>query len=274
MPLRNERKDLNIYKYSLVQFHNIWTKEVLNIGLILIDIKDIHIHMPRKFDKLKSCLDFTEISGINYTLDIIEDRIKNQMLISYGEVSNSVYITESKTFLSEYSVEDALNEAIEKFMMIIKLREIALPDTLKNKYEKYSILKFVKEETEKHKIENYRSHTHYDNVAKKIIDMALVDEDQNPYVVGCIASLHTENFDDSFITASFTVQETMRSEIVKDQFLYVPKLKDILTAKETKNLGWAQEQAQHINVDIITDRRKEAIIERLGQYKVPDTVGL
>lgn len=264
--LLDNRKENNTYEYSLIQFRNMWTKEIINIGIILSNKSQHYLHLPRSFDKLKNCLDFTEIAGLNYTLDIIIDRIQNQKRIPYGDISNSIFITESKSILSQLAAEDALHETVQKFMMVSKLREMDNANANKGKYDKLDILNTITNEAKKRHLDNYRPHRRYENIAKKIIDVALVDDQQEPYIVANIASLHKENFDDSFISASFTIQEAKRSGIIKDQFLYVPKMKDILTTKENRNLDWAKSHAHDIGVDIITDPRNEALFERLLEY--------
>lgn len=268
MLVDNRSKTLNTYKYSLIQFHNIWTKEILNIGVILSDSEKYHFHIPKKYEKMKTCLDFTELSGLKYTLEIIEDRIINQKRVTYGEVSNSIYITEQKSFKTDSPLGEALWEVVEKFMMIKKFREFESP-IITNKYDKLSILKLITDRAREKEIQNYVDHKHHEGIAKKQIDMALIDKDGNPYAIATMASIYKDAFDDNLITSIFTLQEAMRKEVVKDQFLYIPIMKNERTLKHNKALGWAKEQAQHINVDMITDSSQDAVLERLNQYKPP-----
>lgn len=207
------------------------------------------------------------MSGLKYTLDIIEDRILNQKRITYGEVSNSVFVSEKKSFLSEYTAEDALHEIVQKYMMIKKFREFD-NGTSADKYDKISILKLISKRAEEKQIKNYLERKHY-SVAKKMIDMALVNKEKKPYVAASLVSLYKDGFDDNIITSVFTLRETIKSDIVKDQFLCVPVLKNKHNITEDKSLGWAREQAQDIGVDFITDGREDAILERLTQYKIP-----
>ena len=267
MLVDNRKKSLNTYKYSLIQFHNIWTKETLNIGVILSDTDSFHLHIPRQYDKINTCLDFDELSGIKYTLDIIEDRIVNQQRVTYGEVSNSIYITEQKSFKTESNSKEALIEVVEQFMMIKKFREIETATTA-NKYDKMSILNLIENRAKETGIKNFMKHKHF-SIAKKQIDMALVNKKGTPYSIACAASVYKDGFDDNIITSIFTLQEAMRKESVKDQFLYVPILKELSKSKENKSLGWAREQAEHIGVDFITEKSQDAVLERLGQYKPP-----
>lgn len=259
---------LNTYHYNLVQFHSQRTGEVFNIGVILNDRKTFHAHIPKQFYNLKTnCIEFTEIAGINFTIDIIEDRIKRYKEVSSGEVSNSVFITEERSMLSEYSCEDAFHEAINKYMSIKKLRILDNP-LIEDKYDKMTILKRAEFVASHREIENFISRRKFEGIARKLIDMSLVDEEQIPYSIASVASIHKEHFDDNIITSIYTLQEAMRSEYVKDQFLYIPILKGLGT-KERHGIDWAKEQAQHIKVDVITDARVESAIERLTQYKHP-----
>lgn len=267
MLVDNRNKALNTYEYSLIQFHNMWTKEVLNIGVILNNADSFHFHIPRQYDKISTCLDFTQLSGLKYTLDIIEDRINNQQRVTYGEVSNSIFITEQKSFKSESAAKEALFEVIEQFMMIKKFREIETV-TKVNKYDKMSILKLIADRAKEKDIKNFMKHKHF-SIAKKQIDMALVNNKDIPYSIASVVSVYKDGFDDNIITSIFTLQEAMRSNVVKDQFLYVPMLKELSKSKENKSLGWAREQAHHIGVDFITDKRQDAVLERLNQYKPP-----
>jgi len=268
--LVDHRNDaMKSYEYSIVQYRDIWTKEVINIGVVLSTEKDRYIHLPKHFDKLKNCLSFVEASGIEYTIDIIRDRIENQKVLQAGEVSNSIYITEPKTFLSEYEAEEALYDAVDSFMMVAKLREPDESVTRTDRYDKMSILKLIESRAKEKNIVNFRHHRRFGGVAKKIIDMAMVDVNDRPYSVATLASVHKSHFEDSLITAVFTLEEAMRNDFIKDGFLYVPVMKDesSMTLKEKRDLGWAKEQAEHYKLDILTDRRQDAALERLQSHK-------
>lgn len=262
---------LNTYHYNLVQYHNQKTGEVFNIGVILNDRKIYYSHIPKQFYNLKNnCIEFTEIAGINFTIDIIEDRLKRYGEVNPGDTSNSIFITEERSILHEGTCKDAFGDAINKYMSIKKLRIIE-SSTIEDKYDKMTILKRAERVAGLREIENFMSHRKFEGVARKLIDMSLVDEDENPYSIASVASIHKEHFDDNIITSIYTLQEAMRSEYVKDQFLYIPILKG-LSVKERHGIDWAKEQAQIIGVDVLTDARPESAIERLTQYKPPKKV--
>ena len=261
MLVDSRTKSLFTYQCSIVQYNNFATHEIFNIGVVLFDGTHYVSHLPRTFQKLKRCINFNEISGLNYTLSIIEDRMNNFGTCKAGNVSNVVSITPQYSFQSKLPIEMALYDAVDKFISIPKLRETD-NNVITDRYDKISVLRLIETRAKERNISNFKQRQHF-NVAKKMIDMALVDKDNNPYVVASMASLHTEHFDDSLISSLFTLQEVMRNPNVKDQFLYVPKIKDILSTKENQDIGWAREQAQHINVDIITDPRHDAVLERL-----------
>lgn len=259
---------LNRYKVSLVQFHNIFTKEILNIGVVLQDKDSYYYHIPQHYDKLKNCIDFTEISGIKYTIDIIIDRIKNQNRLSLGEVSNSIKISEPKTFKSELASKDALFEAVDKYMMIHKFKSEYIPKKA-DKYDKLSILSGVQSMAERKGYKHFQKHHRY-QVAQKIIDMALLDKDKMPYSIANLASIYKDDFDDTFIKAKFTLEEAMRNDVVKDGFLYAPIYKDVsLSLEKRKLIDWAKEEAKYMKVDFITNPSEESVLERLNQYELP-----
>lgn len=266
MPLVDKRAELHSYQCSLIQFHHPATKEVITIGIVLSDRTHNYLHIPKRFEKLKNCLDFQERAGINYTIDIIRDRIENQKFIPHGEVSPSVNIADPTTYRTELVAEDALHEAAERFMMVKKLREPDTDTQTAGRYDKLSILSMIEKRAEALHIENFMYHRRFDGVARKIIDLALVDDEKKPYSIANVAALHVNNFDDSFIAAAFTIEEAMRRDSIKDQFLYVPVMKENMTAKERKALGWAKEHAQHIGVDLITDSSHDAALERLNHF--------
>ena len=267
MLVDKRNKALNTYEYSLVQFHNIWTKEVLNIGIILNDNAAYYIHLPRQYDKLKACLDFTELAGLKYTLDIIEDRINNQQRVTYGEVSNSVYITDKKSIKSELNAEDTLYDMTTKYMMIKKFRQTE-NTIITDKYDKLNILKLIESRAKAKDIKNFIQHRHF-GITRKQIDMALVNKDNKPYSIASLASLHKDGFDDHVINGIFTLNEAKKNSVIKDRFLYIPIINNILKPKENISLGWAKEQAKEIGVDLLTDKRQDAVLERLNQYKPP-----
>lgn len=263
MLVDSRSKTLKSYDYALVQFRNMWTKEVINIGVVLRDNSHAYIHLPKRFNKLKSCLDFKEIAGINYTIDVLRDRIQNQQGIPHGEVSNSVFITESKTFKSEYDANEALYEAADKFMMVQKLKVLDNDlSAIDQRHDKVAILGMIDQRAKEMRIKNFVHHKRF-KIARKLIDMALVNKDDLPYSVASFVPLHS--FDDHIINSIYTLQEVKRNELVKDQFLYVPEGRDMKKV-DRENLGYAKEQSQHIGVDIITDRRFDAALERLQQH--------
>lgn len=265
MLIDSRSKTLNTYQCSLIQFHNMPSDEIFNIGVVLTDGNNFCYHLPHTFHKLKTCIDFNEIAGLNYTISIIEDRIKESEF-SPGEVSNVVVASPLRSFQSELDMEGALQEAVQHFMMIKKLRDTSAAIVKTDYLDKISTLKLIEKRAKERNIRNFIQH-HRFPIARKLIDMALIDEDENPYVVGSMsAPLHSEHFDDSIITSVFTLREVIRNQDVKDQFMYVPKYKDILNRKENMALGWAQEQADELGVECLTDKREDAVLERLQQY--------
>ena len=164
-------------------------------------------------------------------------------------------------------MSEALYEITNKFMMIKKFRTIEKP-IVADKYDKLSILKLITSRAKEKKILNYIDHYKF-NFTRKVIDMALVDKNKNPYSIASMASIYKDKFDDSLITSIFVLQDAKRDDFIKDQFLYIPIMKKTTTTKHKKSLDWAKEQAQHINVDMITDSRQDAVLERLDNYKLP-----
>ena len=260
---------LNRYKYSLIQFHNLFTKEVLNIGVVLISDDSYHYHIPKNYNKIKGCLDFTETSGLKYSLDVIIDRLENQNRLTIGSLSNSLNITDPKTYKSKSQAEEALVEVVDKYMMINKFKKFD-NNIHKDKYDKLSILDSVLSVAKTKGMIHFKKHHKY-SVAQKVIDMALINKDNMPYSIANLASIYKDDFDDTFIKSRYTLEEALRSDVVKDGFLYVPVYKDVtLNPQKTKLMSWAKEEAKYINVDFLTDPREDAVLERLNSFKIPE----
>jgi len=260
-------KDVHHYDYSLIQYKNILTHENYNLGFVLFSNDRKMVHAPSKINILDNCLDLKEHAGINYSIKILkEDVLENDDFLS-GNISNSLSLSELYGYSSKKSIEEVYEELLGQFITLKKLRTIENEKHL-FKYDKRFILNSIDGKAKELGVRNFVK-KHLFPISHRQIDMAIVDKNNNPYVVSELASLHVDSFDDSLDRAIIILQQTiLRDDIVKDRFLYVPKKKDVLNKLEIKRLSRAKELTKSLGFDIITDPNEEAVLERLQQYKL------
>lgn len=109
---------LNRYKYSLIQYHDMFTKEIINLGVILINGKDISYHIPKDYKKINRYIK-TDIERIAFTINILVDRIESYNTMSYGEISDSIVVTQPKTYKSKSDAHNAFSELSKKYLSMI-----------------------------------------------------------------------------------------------------------------------------------------------------------
>jgi len=254
--------NLNKYRFALIQYSNISTSEIYNFGIVLEDEEGKTVfHIPNISSKIDNCFVIDNKSAINYTLKEIEDKIATFGRIKPFQVSDALSVSRFRPLKTSMTIDDTLNMLINEYILLKGLRTVNNRKQL-YKYDKRQVMSKLKMYAKEHKLSNFRHHKTY-KITVKPIDLALVDNNNNPYSIATITSPHVDNFQDSFIGNLFTLQDAQRSNFIKNKFLYTPFFNDLKNTNTIKNLGWAKEQAKHYNFEILHDIREEAVFEML-----------
>lgn len=250
------------YSFALIQYNNLTTVEQYNFGVILKDHKGNTLtHIPTLSHTNDMCLDLNNKPAMNYTLNKIKERIDTLGSIKEGNISDALSVSMFRSFTTELEPAEALESLVHEYITLKKLRVLE-KKMHTSKYDKRSIMRIMADYAEKKGIKNFIHHKKF-NLTFKPIDLALVDKKLNPYSIATITSPHVDNFQESFVTNIFTLQDVMRNGDVKNMFLHAPVYKDIKTRNLNNHLSWAKEQASNYNLEILTDHREEAVMERL-----------
>jgi hypothetical protein len=250
------------YSFALVQYSNISTSEIYNFGIVLQDEKRNTIfHIPDITSKIDKCFSIDNKAAVNYTLKEIEDKINLFGSISSFRISDVLSVGRFRPLKTSMNIEETMNMLVEEYISLKGLRIISNESDLKQ-YDKRRVMDKLNLYAKEIEIDNFKRHKTY-SITVKPIDLALVDEENNPYSIATITSPHVENFQDGFISNLFTLQDAQRSKLVKNKFLYTPFFEELHSTKALKNLGWAKEQAHHYGFELLHDKREEAVFEML-----------
>jgi len=253
------------YSFALIQYNNLTTVEQYNFGIILKDYKGNTLtHIPTLSHTNDVCLELNNKAAMNYTLEKIRERIDSLGSIKEGHISDALSVSMFRSFTTDLEPIEALDSLVHEYITLKKLRVLEKKVTT-SKYDKRSIMGIMADYADKKGIKNFIHHKKF-SLTFKPIDLALVktkDKKTIPYSIATITSPHVDGFQESFVTNIFTLQDAMRNGDIKNMFLHAPVYKDIRTKNLNNHLSWAKEQAANYNLEILTDHREEAVMERL-----------
>jgi hypothetical protein len=108
-------------KFSLVQLNIPSTSELFNIGVIFEQSENniFHTKFLDNFDRLTTCLRIKDIGNIQYSIDLLQKRIKQNNSLSIGNISRSIQISEPQTYA--YYSNDFESEFSKLFMRKVSL---------------------------------------------------------------------------------------------------------------------------------------------------------
>lgn len=220
-----------------------------------------HTHLPANIAKLSKCIEFENISGINYTLSVITERLGNFDKIHHGSVSNIISISPMNVYSTPLDESSAFAHIVNEFITLSKIKTITDPIT-KNKYGKMSIITSLKNIAKKEKIENVMFHRHLNGINGLIDAVAL--KDNNPTAIAQIASAYVENIYESIGNHVITLMESKKITTIHDRFIYAPILKPI-TGIDRKYFDAAKDAVESIGFDFLTNKDYGQCLERLGR---------
>lgn len=244
------------YEYSLIQYSNVLTGELFNIGLVM-NYNDGHfIQLNTIKPKILNCIGISDLPAMNYSVSLIHERLEDGE-IRAGKVSNVINVSQPNIYTSSENEQDVFNHLINEFISLKAFRTVE--DASKTiKYGKMQVIKSLRS---LNKNKNIMFHSHIDALGS-IVDAAYIKDDK-PIVIANITSLHTRNFFEHIATAAFELEGTKKIETIKDKFIYAPKLTS-LTKNDDKKLDQAIETAREMGVDIIIKNNHQEMLERLS----------
>lgn len=218
-----------------------------------------HTHIPANIAKLSKCIEFENISGINYTLSVLTERLGNFDKIHHGSVSNIISISPMNIYSTPLDEPSAFAHIVNEFITLSKIKTISDPIS-KNEYGKMSIIADLKSAAVKKSAENISFHKHIDGV-HGLID-AIAFKDTAPVAIAQIASAYVENIYDAIGPHIITLAESKNISTIKDRFIYAPILKP-LSKEDQKYFDAARDAVKSIGFDFLTRKDHGECIERL-----------
>ncbi len=244
------------YKFSLVKYTNPLTEELFNIGVVMQYEDGYFIRLNKLKPGIKNCIDLGDIAGINYSIELIQERIESGEL-HIGDVSNVLEISELKIYTSPKEEQDVFAHLVDEFISLSTFRQ-EMQEDRSVRYTKMQIIKSLKRMNINKDI---HFHQHIAGLPN-IIDVAYIKENK-PIAIAEITSPHTGKFYENIATAAFTLSDTTHMQSIRDKFIYAPILTKLSSADE-KKLHQAIETSKNLGVDIITKKNHGEILERLG----------
>jgi len=243
------------YNYSLIQYSNNLTGELFNLGVVM-NYEDGHmIHLNDIKQSLLKCIDIGELSGINYSISLIHERLEDGNL-HIGNVSNVLKISQPNIYTSSKDGQATFQHLVNEFISLKKMREVK-SSVRSVKYGKMQIISSLRAITND---KNLMFHHHIDGMAN-IVDASYI-KDGMPRVVAQITSPHTKNFYENIATSAFMLSDFNKISTIEDKFIYSPVLVP-LSVSDQKKLDQAIEASKEIGVDIITKKNHDDVVVRL-----------
>lgn len=217
-------------------------------------------HIPENLSKLSKCIEFDNLSGANYALSVVIERLNDFGKIHHGSVSNIIYISEMDIYSTPLEENEAFAHIVNEFITLSKIKTISDP-VQKNIYGKMHIISDLKSAALKKSADNILFHKHIDGV-NGLID-AISFKDKQPIVIAQIASAYVENLYDVIGSHIITLAESRNIPSLKDRFIYAPILKP-LSKTDQKQFDAARDAVQSIGFDFLTRKDHNECIDRLN----------
>ncbi|PLY08354.1 MAG: hypothetical protein C0625_01845 [Arcobacter sp.] len=261
----NRVSTLNDYTYSLIQLKLPKTYEIFNLGVIISDeSKNIEIKTVENIYKASECLALENPEGIEYALNILIDRVINYKEFNEGCISQSLFLSESRS----YSSDESLTEALENLYNITTTIKKAFKEKNRtiNMHDKPHILTNLRKVVLENKYTNIYFNKKVKNLHKNIDTTVtgLDEHDKEKIIIAAeVVSPHVTDFFKNFSESYILMQELMKFNDIKHKFLFMPKLTN-LTKEENKNYLIALEIASNNkNIEIITNPDYQKFIHNI-----------
>lgn len=216
-------------------------------------------HIPDNLSKLSKCIDFDNLSGANYALSVIGERLHHFGKIHHGSVSNIISISDMDIYSTPLGEKEAFAHIVNEFITLSKIKTLSDPLS-KNIYGKMTIITDLKSVALKQEIKNVAFHKHVDGV-NGLID-AIAMREATPIAIAQIASAYVENIYESIGNHIITLMESKKIPTIHDRFIYAPIMKP-LGASERKLYDAARDAVESIGFDFLSRNDHGQCIERL-----------
>ncbi len=244
--LKDNRSHLKYtYNYSLIQLKLPQTYEIYNLGVVLYEKNNFKLKVIPNIYKLSTCLNLTNLEGIEFSISILSDRILNYKEVIPGNISQSIYLSEIRTYTTSKEIEVALDELYSETITLQKAfheKEKSI-----NIYDKPHILTNLKEIVEKNKYTNIQFNKKILNVHKKID--TVIYENKKPIIAAEVVSPYVQDFFKNFGESFIVMQELNSNNDIKIKMLYMPRLSQ-MNSNQLHNYRTAKQIADNNKIKV------------------------
>lgn len=244
--LKDNRSHLKYtYNYSLIQLKLPQTYEVYNLGVVLYERNNFKLKVIPNIYKLSTCLNLTNLEGIDFSISILSDRILNYKEVVPGNISQSIYLSEIRSYTTSKEIEVAIDELYSETITLQKAfheKEKSI-----NIYDKPHILTNLKEIVEKNKYTNIQFNKKILNVHKKID--TVIYENKKPIIAAEVVSPYVQDFLKNFGESFIVMQELNSNNDIKIKMLYMPRLSQ-MNSNQLNNYRTAKQIADNNKIEV------------------------
>lgn len=256
----NRNQLLYTYKYSLIQLKLPQTFEIYNLGIVLYNNNiDFEIKVIPNIFKLSSCLNLNDLEGIDFSISILSDRIKTYKEVIPGRISQSVYLSEIRSYTTSKDIKEASEDLYSEIVTLQKAFKEKEKST--NLYDKPHILTGLKEVVEKNKYTNIyfsrKINTH------KKVD-TVIYENKKPIIAAEIISPYVQDFLKNFGESFIVMQELNSNEHIKLKMLYMPIISN-MNSTQVRNYRTAKQIAENNFIKVHDTSDYEEFLADLNQ---------
>ncbi|MFY4859075.1 hypothetical protein ACOTVM_00820 [Aliarcobacter butzleri] len=244
--LKDNRNQLKYtYNYSLIQLKLPQTYEIYNLGIVLYNKSNFELKVIPNIYKLSSCLNLNDLEGIDFSISILSDRIKTYKEIFPGNISQSVYLSEIRSYTTSKDIQIAAEELYSETITLqkaFKEKEKSI-----NIYDKPHILTGLKEIVEKNNYTNVYFTKKIANTHKKVD--TVIYENKKPIIAAEIVSPYVQDFLKNFGESFIVMQELNSNTNIKLKMLYMPIIGN-MTSTQNRNYRTAKQIAKNNQIKI------------------------
>lgn len=235
--------DTESYKYRLVQYRNIRTSEIFNMGVVVYRGEELRIRVLNNLSAIADCVQIENIEGLKFGFELLQNRINENRDID--TITNSLFLTQPLLYRSEKQIDDVIEEAFERFVSFSKItkhKEI-------NPYSKPKIFQHIKEIYDKKRPDyvflNKRvSHVHTS------IDAVIMDK-KHIYLASEVESVYSRDFIKNFAESLMVLNEVkLAYKELQELVMYIPIIEK-LSHKQKKNFNKAKEMLRINNIKLL-----------------------
>lgn len=217
-----EEEILNEGTFSLVQLNIPSTSEVFNIGVIFQNSNEnfYHTKFIKNFEKLNTCLRIKDVGNIQYSLELLEQRIQGDRSIPINNLSRSIQIADPQLYT--YYSNDFQAELSKLFMKKVSLASQPIVKKQIRAKTKTDIINHIdtaivkKSYTNIIKTRKYLTTTFGES--KEFDTVSLVDDE--PAIIAQIIPFDSSFFD--YYSKATSLLKVVSNTKIQERILYAP----------------------------------------------------